>query len=359
MRLVIAPDSFKGTATAVEVAQNLAAGWRSERPGDEIVLLPMADGGEGTLDAFEAAVPSARRIPIAVDGPDSRPNEASWLLLPDGTAVIELAVTSGITLMRELRPLDAHARGFGQAIAAALDAGATSLLLAVGGSASSDGGASVLAELGARLLDAEGSPIPLGNVGLARLTSADLTPLRALPAGGATVLADVVSPLLGPTGAVAVFGPQKGADATTAPAMEANLVRFAALLDHDPAQPGAGAAGGVGYALLAWGARFRSGASAVGDVLGAEAIAAGADYVITGEGRFDEQSSQGKVPSYIRGLAEAHGVPAALVAGLIEAPTSGFAAAESLVDLAGDSARAMGDTAHWLQVAGAALARSV
>ena len=357
MRIVIAPDSFKGTATAVEVAQNLAAGWRTERPADEIVLLPMADGGEGTLDAFEAAVPGARRIPIAVDGPDSRPHEASWLLLPDGTAVIELAVTSGITLMHELRPLDAHARGFGQAIAAALDAGATSLMLAVGGSASSDGGASVLSELGARLLDATGAPIRLGNRALADLAVIDLSGLRALPAGGATVLADVVSPLLGPTGAVAVFGPQKGADATSSPIMEANLAHVAHLLGHDPADPGSGAAGGAGYALLAWGARFRSGASAVGDVLGAGAVVASADHVITGEGRFDEQSSQGKVPSYILGLAEAHGVRASLVAGLIGAPAAGFAAAASLVDLAGSSAAAMGDTAHWLRVAGAHLTR--
>lgn len=157
MRVVIAPDSFKGTASATEVAAALAAGWSSVRPNDELRLLPMADGGEGTLDAFDMAVPGGIRMPVVVHGPDNRMHESYWLLLPAGrggaTAVVELANTSGITLLDPLLPLDAHTLGFGQAIAAALDHGIDRLLLAVGGSASSDGGVGALTALGGRFFD--------------------------------------------------------------------------------------------------------------------------------------------------------------------------------------------------------------
>ncbi|WP_314149630.1 glycerate kinase, partial [uncultured Leifsonia sp.] len=154
--VVVAPDSFKGSASATEVASALADGWRSVRPGDVVRLAPMADGGEGTLDAFEVAVPGAVRHPVRVTGPSGDEVDASWLLLPDGTALVELAETSGLGLLRRPAPHDAHTIGFGQAIAAALDAGATALLLAIGGSASTDGGAGALTALGARLLDADG-----------------------------------------------------------------------------------------------------------------------------------------------------------------------------------------------------------
>ncbi len=181
--VVFAPDSFKGSATAAEVASALATGWSSVRPGDRVVLAPMADGGEGTLDAFEVAVPGSTRRPVRVTGPDGAPRDASWLLLPDGTAVVELAETSGIGLMPSLAPFDAQTTGFGQAIAAALDAGATGLLLAIGGSASTDGGAGMLTALGARLLDAAGGAVVPGNRGLASLDRVELG-LRALPREG-------------------------------------------------------------------------------------------------------------------------------------------------------------------------------
>jgi glycerate kinase len=212
-RVVLAPDSFKGTATAAEAADALARGWRSIAPSDVIVEKPMADGGEGTLDAFAAAVPGSERVPVTVQGPDDRPVDAAWLRLPDGTAVVELALTSGITLLDPLRPLDAHTLGFGQAIAAALDAGARRLLLAIGGSSSTDGGAGALAALGAVFLDAQRRPVRLGNRGVGALARADLSGLRPLPADGALILSDVTNPLLGPFGAAAIFGPQKGATA--------------------------------------------------------------------------------------------------------------------------------------------------
>ncbi|WP_254069357.1 glycerate kinase [Herbiconiux sp. VKM Ac-2851] len=442
MRVVIAPDSFKGSASAVAVASALAAGWRSVRPADELVLRPMADGGEGTLDALAVANPTAERMPVTVLGPADAPVAAHWLLVTasDGTrtGIVELAGTSGIELLTTLRPLDAHTRGFGEAIAAALDAGVDRLVLAIGGSASTDGGSGLLTALGARLTDAAGIPIPAGAHGLASLSRADLSALRPLSPGGAVVLTDVTSPLLGPAGAVAVFGPQKGLTPATSPAVEASLARYAALLAPAPAPlapalstsptpagahsrqtvavdaesrrsvavdaesrqsvavdaesrqsvavdaesrqsatywrdsaagthagaadvPGSGAAGGAGFGLLVWGATLEPGAAAVARELGLSDAIAGADVVITGEGRFDGQSEAGKVPTHVRDLAAAAGARPALVAGLIEAEPAGFAASAALVnpELAGSAAVSLADPLRWLTEAGARLAQTL
>lgn len=361
--VVVAPDSFKGTATAAEVASAIADGWRTVRPDDGLRLLPMADGGEGTLDAFAAAVPSARRHPVTVTGPVGDPVEAEWLELPDGTAVVELAQTSGLTLLDPLQPFAAHTVGFGEAIAAALDHGARRLLLAIGGSSSTDGGAGLLSALGARLIDADGGPAAHGNAGLATLDRIDTTGLRALPADGAVILSDVTNPLLGDRGAAAVFGPQKGAGATDVPVLDANLARFARraqgafgrdLADAAVVEPGAGAAGGAGYGLLLWGATATSGARGVGDAIELPEAAAGASIVITGEGRFDDQTADGKVASWVAGLAADRTM---LVAGAIQAPTEGtFLAAASLTELAGGVEAAMAEPLVHLRAAGAALA---
>ncbi|SIO25986.1 glycerate kinase [Agromyces cerinus] len=363
-RVVIAPDSFKGTANAADAAAAIARGWRSVRADDEVIARPMADGGEGTLDAFEAAVPGARRMPVTVHGPvsgaGSAPVATHWLLLPDGTGVVELAATSGITLVDPLAPLDAHSAGFGEAIADALDAGVDRLLLALGGSASSDGGTGALSALGARFLDADGAPVPFGNRGLGALALVDLRGLRSLPPGGALILGDVTNPLLGEGGAAAVFGPQKGADAATVPVLEANLARFARLVpDSSPETPGAGAAGGTGFGLLAWGAVMGGGAALVADAVGLGADLVGADLVITGEGRFDGQSEAGKAPSEVARLAAARDVPVALVAGAITAEPRGFAASVALAGLAGGAEPAMADPLRWLEAAGAQLAGGI
>ena len=361
-RVVIAPDSFKGTASAADAAAALAAGWRAVRPDDILVERPMADGGEGTLDAFASAVPGARRMPVTVRGPVSDPVEAWWLLLPDGTGVVELAATSGITLLDPLAPLEAHTAGFGEAFGAALDAGVERLLLALGGSSSTDGGTAALAALGARFLDGSGGPVPLGGGGLAALASVDLAGLRPLPRGGAVILSDVTNPLLGPLGAATVFGPQKGADAATVAALEANLARLAGLLPGHlqplAEAPGAGAAGGTGFGLLAWGARMGGGAALVAEAVGLPGAVAGADLVITGEGRFDGQSEAGKAPTIVAGLAGDAGVPTALVAGAITAEPRGIAASVALADLAGSGAAAMAEPLRWLEAAGSALART-
>ncbi|MFT2817085.1 glycerate kinase [Leifsonia sp. A12D58] len=385
MRVVIAPDSFKGTASALEVAVAIADGWLSVRPDDDVRLLPMADGGEGTLEAFEMAVPGSIRMPVTVRGPDDRAVYAYWLLLPDapdapeppdasaplavpltaplavpgGTAVVELANTSGIALLNPLRPLDAHTFGFGQAIAAALDHGVGRLLLAIGGSSSTDGGAGALRALGARFVDRAGDSIALGNRGLENLAAIDVTGLRSIPAGGALVLSDVTNPLLGRFGAASVFGPQKGANTAQVNEMESGLRNLTRLLPADAECPGAGAAGGTGFGLLHWGAEIAPGSAAIGAALGVPDAVATASVVITGEGRFDSQSAAGKVPAYITGLANDSGAKALLVAGSIGVQSFGFAEAVSLTDLAGSPADAMADPRRWLRDAGVVLALRV
>lgn len=323
-RVIIAPDSFKGSLDADAVAAAIAAGWHGIRPDDEVVELPQADGGEGTLAAIERAVPGAlRRSAGAVTGPAGAPVPGEWLELPDGTAVVELAQMSGIALMPRLDPLGATSRGLGEVIAAALDAGADRLVVAIGGSASTDAGVPMLEAIGD----------------------------RRPPAGGAVVLTDVTAPLLGPTGATAVFGPQKGATTPELQArLESRLAEAAERLGGDPGAAGAGAAGGVGYGLAVWGARITPGAAEVAALSGLTAAAGSADLVITGEGRFDAQSTTGKVVGEVLAL----GRPAALVAGTVEAEFPGPVVA--LVDLAGSAEAAMAEPARWLREAGAALA---
>jgi glycerate kinase len=359
MRVVIAPDSFKGTASAPDVAAAVAAGWRDERPDDDLVLVPMADGGEGTLDAVAAALPAAERVSVTVTGPDDRPVHTWWLRLPDGRAVVELAATSGITLLDELRPDSAHTTGFGQAIAAALDAGATGLLLGIGGSASTDGGVGSLQALGLR------TDAPAGVTGgavLDHVPPVDVSGLRTLPPLGAVVLSDVTSPLLGGTGAAAVFGPQKGVTPDRVAVHEDRLRRWAARFPAvDAAAPGAGAAGGTGFGLLVWGATIGSGAEAVADAVGLPDAVAGADLVVTGEGRFDEQSAAGKTPTVVRALADRHGKPTLLVAGTVDAPVDAFAGAASLTVIAtqttGEPDDARRDPLRFARIAGQRSAR--
>jgi glycerate 2-kinase len=368
--VVFAPDSFKGTIGAADAAAALAAGWSAERPDDRILLRPMADGGEGTLDAFAAAIEGAARVSVAVSGPDDARVDAQWLRVPapdgarGGIGVVELASTSGIELLGARRMGErAHTRGFGQAIAAALDAGVDRLVLGIGSSASTDGGAGMLTALGGRFLDAAGEPIAAGASGLGELASVDLSGLRPLPPGGVVVLSDVTNPLLGPRGAAAVFGPQKGLDGAAIARAEAGLTRLAQLMPFDPGTPGAGAAGGCGFGLLAWGARLAAGAAEIGELVGlpnalGEASAAGPAYVVTGEGAFDDQSAGGKVPSYVAAAAESAGVSPLLVAGRIgpDADVGVFAGYVSLTDLAGSAEAAMRDPESWLRAAGAALA---
>ncbi|WP_169580623.1 MULTISPECIES: glycerate kinase [Microbacterium] len=366
--VVIALDSFKNSIGAAAAARAVRDGWRSVDPIRELRLLPMADGGEGTLDAFAASVPGATRMPVTVTGPDDRRVEASWLLLPPdqdapcGTAVVELASTSGIELLGRpprLRPLDADTRGFGEAIAAALAHGVSRLVLGIGSSASTDGGTGMLAALGARFTDASARAVPPGGRGLSSIAAADLSSLAALPPGGVTVLTDVTNPLCGAQGAAAVFAPQKGADPGTVTALDLGLGHLASLLAADPESPGAGAAGGTGFGLLAWGAQLVPGAQAVADLVGLQDAVATASLVVTGEGSYDGQSESGKAPALVRAVARAADVPTALVAGRIapDVSTAEFAHALSLTVISGSADAALAEPARWLSAAGAELAQ--
>ncbi|WP_062288903.1 glycerate kinase family protein [Demequina phytophila] len=325
MRVVVAPDTFKGTWPAERAAADIARGWRSVRPHDAVAEIPQADGGEGTLPGVLAAVAGAElRSAGPVTGPAGHPVAGVWLDLGDGTALCELAVVAGMHLMPTPDALRATSRGLGEVMAHALDAGATRLVVALGGSASTDGGLPVLEALGD----------------------------RRPPARGVAVLCDVRAPLLGPDGAAAVFGPQKGATPLEVVALEARLEQVAARLGADPTVPGAGAAGGVGYALLAWGATLVEGAPEVARLTGLAAAGGDADLVITGEGRFDAQSRLGKVA----GHALASFPRVAVIAGEVAEDPGVWSV--SLTSLAGSREAAMGQPSRWLEEAGAAAARA-
>ncbi len=361
MKVVIAPDSFKGSITAAAAAAALAAGWRRARPGDEVRCLPLADGGEGTLEVLAASVTGACWHRAWVTGPAGQPVDCAWLELPGAVAAVELARASGLPLLAAPDPLGTQTTGLGEVIGHALDAGARELVVALGGSASTDGGTGALAALGARFLGPGGRPLPAGGGALRDLAAVNLTGLRRPPAGGVSCLSDVRAPLLGPSGAAAVFGPQKGAGPGEIEELDAGLARLAGCLGGDPAAPGAGAAGGTGYGLaVAWGARLVPGAAYLARLAGLDAALRGAGLVITGEGRYDQTSATGKAVSAVLAAATAARVPAALVAGQLAVGVPGPAGrALSLTDLAGGPAAALADPARWLCMAAEQLATGV
>jgi glycerate 2-kinase len=358
VRVLLAPDSFKGSATASAAAAALARGWLAERPGDQVTCLPLADGGEGTLDVLAAAVQGARWHRALVTGPGGAPVDCAWLELPGGTAAVELARASGLPLLARPDPMHAQTTGLGEVIGQALDHGARAIVIGLGGSASTDGGTGALAALGARFLDAAGHELPPGGGALPRLAAADLAALRPPPPGGVACLTDVTAPLLGPLGAAAVFGPQKGAGPRQVARLDAGLARLAELLGGEPGARGAGAAGGTGYGLAAgWGAALTPGAAELARLAGLDRALAAADLAVTGEGRFDPSSLTGKVTGAVIAAAAAAGVPAALVAGQLGGAPPAAAAVVTLAGLAGGPGPALADPGHWLGEAGRALAR--
>jgi glycerate kinase len=357
MRVVAAPDSFKGSIGAADAAAALAAGWRSTRPGDEVIELPLADGGEGTVAVLAAALPGSRWHSAHVSGPGVARVTADWLEIAGNGHVIELASAAGLTQLWPLQPLRAHSYGVGELIAHALDAGARRIMIALGGSACTDGGSGALAALGARFLDGAGRELHLGGGSLARLAQVDLTGLQATPPDGVACLTDVRAPLLGPAGAAAVFGPQKGAGPDDIALLEAGLARLAELLGGEPAAPGAGAAGGAGYGLAAgWQAALLPGAAQVAAIAGLPAALAGADLVITGEGQYDATSQSGKVVGTVLAFAAEAGVPAAIVTGALAAQPPASVQTVELASLAGGIEPAIAGPARWLAMAGRDLA---
>lgn len=351
-RVVVAIDSFKGSIGSLAAAQAIARGWQAVAPQDEIRLIPFADGGEGTLDAVHAAIPSAERRPVGpVTGPDGRSVPGEWLRLPDGSGVLELAQCSGLPLMADLDPLRATTRGLGEVMAAAVGSGVSRLFVGLGGSASTDGGAGILAALGIRLLDLDGNRLVDGGQALQALHHVDNSNLLAPPRDGVTLLTDVRAPLLGPAGAAAIFGPQKGASADDVTLLESALTIYSRVLGGDPHAAGAGAAGGAAYGLAtAWGAHMTSGATWMADIAGLEEAVAEADIVITGEGRLDEQSLRGKLVGEVVRIARRSGTAVGAVVGQSALQPRFWTV--SLETISGSVNAAIADPTHWLTAAG-------
>jgi len=355
--VLVAPDKFKGSATAADVAAHLAAGLRA---GGVLALeLPVADGGDGTLDAALAA--GFRRVPVCATGPTGLPVHTA-VAVRGGVAVVELASVSGLVLLPDgPDPLHATSRGTGELLRAALDAGATRIVLGVGGSACTDGGTGMLAALGARFLDAHGVELPDGGGALADLHDVDLSGLDPRVAETEIVLAsDVDNPLVD---APAGYGPQKGATPADIALLERGLARLADLIDPAAARlPGAGAAGGVGFAALAvLGARMRPGIEVVLDAVGFADALAGAALVVTGEGRLDAQTLHGKAPAGVAAAARAAGVGVVAVCGVCELDdaqlaAAGFAAAYALTQWCPDEHRCMAEPGPLLEEVGRMLA---
>jgi glycerate kinase len=343
VRVLCAPNTFKGTLSAASAARALAAGLRDA--GALPLVLPMADGGDGTLDCLLASTARPRVVRYRVSGPLGGRAFARLGWVSQDVAVVELAEAAGMRRLGDRRdPLRSTSRGVGDLMARALDGGARRMLVGVGGSACTDGGSGLLSVLGARLIDARGRPIRRGGGALLELARADFSGLDPRLRGCAVdVAVDVANPLLGENGAAAVFAPQKGADVANVARLEAGMVRFALVLERDagvsPALrrlPGAGAAGGSGYGLAVLGATLRPGAALVADAIGLDAALARCDLVITGEGRLDAQTAAGKAPMEVALRAARLGVPCVAIAGQVaDALPAIFTAALSLTDIAG------------------------
>ncbi|MBX8545486.1 glycerate kinase [Pseudomonas cichorii] len=326
MKIVIAPDSFKDSLSAQAVATAIASGLADVWPTAELIQCPMADGGEGTIEAVLAAC-NGQLMSAEVRGPLQSPVQAHWGWLPHSrTAIIEMAMASGLQLLtlEQRNACITTTYGTGQLIAQALDAGAQRVILAIGGSATNDAGTGMLSALGARFLDGNDQPLASGGLALAQLARVDLSGFDPRLADVRfEIAADVDNPLCGPNGASHIFGPQKGASPEQVLALDAALGHFADLSVQAVGQdlrdsPGSGAAGGMGFAAKAYlKASFRAGVEVVADLTGLEQALVGADLVITGEGRFDAQTLRGKTPFGVARVAARHQVPVIVLAGTL------------------------------------------
>jgi glycerate kinase len=370
-RVLIAPQSFKGSADAVTVAAAIADGVRAVWPGADIVELPLADGGEGTVRALVRATGGELRR-ARVSDPLLRQIDAEWGTLGDGTtAVVEMAAANGLPLLREDErdPRVTSTRGTGELILAAAMSGAHRIVIGIGGSATNDGGSGMARAFGYRFFDATGSDLPEGGAALARLHRIDGQTDPRLVRPSIDVACDVRNPLLGPEGASAVFGPQKGATPQIVRELDAALERYADVLERFVGRsvrdvPGAGAAGGLGAGLLAFlDARLVSGSKLVLDAVGFERHLDGAALVITGEGRIDGQSVYGKLTQAVTIAARRRGVPVVAVAGMVGDGAdgmrdAGIEAIETLAATPAEQPAAMRDPLPRIQAAAARLVRA-
>lgn len=344
-KIVFAPDSFKESMTAKVAAEAMIRGWKRVFPDDDCIAVPMADGGEGTVQSLVDAT-GGRLLQHTVQGPLGDPVVAHFGLLGDGeTAVIEMAQASGLERLSPERrnPMITSTYGTGELIKKALDAGAKTILIGIGGSATNDGGAGMLRALGAVFTDKDGKVLSDGGAALAQLARIDISGLDARIAATEFVTAcDVDNPLTGPTGASAIFGPQKGATEEMVARLDAALANYAAVIQRDFGRavnevPGAGAAGGLGAGLLAFlDAELKRGVEIVIEQTKLKEKMSGADLVLTGEGGIDAQTRFGKTPYGVAKTAEPLGIPVIALAGLVKEDSMclyehGFAALFSIV----------------------------
>ena len=360
MKVVIAPDSYKESLSALEVATQIELGFQEVFPDAVCIKLPMADGGEGTVQAMIEAT-DGRLVTLEVTGPLGQPVRSFFALTGDGrTAVIEMAAASGLGLVppEQRNPNLTTSFGTGELIRAALDAGARHLIVGIGGSATNDGGAGMLQALGVQLLDAQGQQLAPGGGAFGDLARIDVTGLDArLRDCTVEVACDVDNPLTGPRGASAIFGPQKGATPDMVHTLDAGLKHFAALIQRDlgvavDAVPGAGAAGGMGAAMLAFlGGKLQPGCDIIARAVGLDEAVRDADLVITGEGRIDQQTIFGKTPFGVAQVAKRHGKPVIAIAGSLGTNAHvvhahGIAAVFSVLGRVGDLNAALADAEH-------------
>ncbi len=324
MKIVLAPNAFKGSMTAMQAATAMGQGVRAAFPGAEVVAVPVADGGDGLASVLIDALGGEARV-VTVRGPLGAPVQATLCLVPAlGLAAVEMAAASGLALLapEDRNPTRTTTYGTGELIRAALDLGARRIVVGIGGSATNDGGIGMAAALGVRFLDAAGNPVaPVGGA-LGQIRRIDMSGLDPrLAQLCCEAICDVDNPLLGPRGAAQVYGPQKGATPAQVAGLDAGLAHLADLILADLGLevrdlPGAGAAGGLGAGLRAFlGADLRRGVDLVLDLVGLDAALPGADLVITGEGRIDFQTAFGKAPAGVAGRAKARGIPCVAIAG--------------------------------------------
>lgn len=329
IRIAIAPDSFKGAISAQGAAEAMAKGFSQVLEDTEILLIPMADGGEGTVDAWAASV-GASKVVADVHDPLMRPIKAEFAYdEASRTAVIEMAAASGLPLLKpdERDPMRTTTFGTGELMKAALDLGAREIILGIGGSATNDGGTGMASALGVRLLDAQGRALPHGASALARLAAIDTSPLdRLIAKTRIRAACDVTNPLLGPNGASAVYGPQKGAAKRDVAVLDKALAHLADIVSRTddlpgtaaPDAPGAGAAGGLGFGLMAFcGAKLESGVKLIARSVRLADRLKGCDLVVTGEGRMDSQTANGKTPAGVASVAKRLGIPCVAICGCV------------------------------------------
>ncbi|WP_026208406.1 glycerate kinase family protein [Catelliglobosispora koreensis] len=368
MRVVICPDKFAGTLSAVEAAEAIAQGWRNVAPNDELVLRPIADGGPGFVEVLHKAL-GGSLLEVPATDPLGRP-VAGQVLIVGETAYIESAQATGLHHLSpaERDPKITTTRGLGTLVRAAIRADAKRIVIGLGGSATNDGGAGMLGELGVYAQSEIGIPFPAGGQWLAQCASLGWVlgnvPLKRMQEQGVEIIgaSDVDSPLTGPSGASAVYGPQKGATPQDVELLDAALANWATVLERDlptcPPKlaelPGGGAAGGLGAAILAIGGRIVSGIDLIRDLTGLDGAIAGAGVVITGEGSFDYQSLRGKVIAGVAAAARDEGIPCVVLAGRVttgrrEQGAAGVTEAHSLTDHFGSTEQAMAEPARGLR----------